>query len=82
MPLPCSSCLLLNVGKDESDPFFVFYKMDGVYSRCGECARQGKSACDASGLDHSDCLFLALLSLLWLTLVLVVRLRQALLKAN
>ncbi|KAF4311365.1 hypothetical protein GTA08_BOTSDO13162 [Botryosphaeria dothidea] len=56
MPLPCSSYLLLNFGKEEDDPSFVVYRIDKSHSRCREYARKGKSAYDATGLDHSDSL--------------------------
>lgn len=81
MPLPCSSCLLLNFGKEEDDPSFVVCRMDKSHSRCGECARTGKSACDATGLDHSDCMLLSLFSC-WLLTFSVLRVRRALDKAE
>ena len=54
IPLSYSFYLLLNFSKEEDDPSFVSCRMDKSYSRCGECARKGKSAYDAASLDHSD----------------------------
>ena len=52
------------------------------FSRCGECCRRGRTGCDASGLEDSDCLSPFWLHVLLLTYVLVERLRRALDKAR
>lgn len=53
MPVPCSSCLLL---ASKGEP--VECRMDvKSSSRCGECARRGRTACDGGGLDAADCMF-------------------------
>lgn len=54
MPVPCSSCLLLQARRKDEDPEIIC-KMDPGYSRCGECVRRGLTACDGSGLSGADC---------------------------
>lgn len=56
--------------------------MDLGYDRCGECARRGLTACDGSGLEDSDCLFLSFLWLAFLLTSLVSRLKRAIDKAE
>lgn len=54
MPVPCTHCLLL---KERGEIEEVNCRVALGFSRCGECCRRGRSSCDASGLEDSDCAF-------------------------